>query len=345
LTLLEALYVCCDHATGSRLEIDIMKRKFAKFVRKHGEQAMYNGLDYDWRFRVAAARVFCRDFSNWSGWIYRTEAAARRFWLEHGIPRWDGRPVPRLVVVGEQGVGDEILWASLLPECMIRCKEVVYACDPRLMGMLQRNLPGLVCIDRGPLETENPEGFDAYFPAADLFPMFRHRWSDFPRRAYLVPDGERVAAFDAYKSRTGIGWAGRQGRLDPLELRVADPLSLQHSESHPDIEAPPIDLKNDLDGVLALVSVLDRVVCVPSTIGHIAGAAGVKVDLVPGEVTNDNEIKNDVDWSSPPGPSPWYPNVFAHRSLADYVRVRPESLPCLVRLPQLAGDLRDARAG
>ena len=275
------------------------------------------------RYRLACARVYLGDYSNWTGWAYRDEWAFERNFLPHDIPRWRGENVDSLLCMGEQGLGDQILFASCLPECMVRVKRVVYACDRRLIAMLERSLPGLRCIDQDMKPTED---FDAFIPAADLLPLFRKRRADFPAQSYLRSrhvDALLHESLGRYSGKIGIGWAGRQGSIDPLKLGLDSPLSLQHDAAHPQIEAPPIDLHDDLEAVLSLVTCLSRVVCVPSTIHHIAGAAGVKVDVIwPESGPLEPEALNQVPWSHPPGRLPWYPNVTVYRSIKEWKAAR-----------------------
>jgi hypothetical protein len=278
-------------------------------------QRLYDSLDYHLRYRLCTARLYLGDFSNWTGWAYRCEWAAQRLFLEQRIARWDGRWVGRLWVVGEQGLGDEILWASVIPEAMLRAAQVTYSCDARLVSLLERSLPGLRCIPRDDEDDPNDE-FDAFIPAGDLLPMFRRRRQDFPAKTFLRPDPQRVAQFERYRGRTGVSWLGRQGSIDPARFEVADPLTLQHSVGGPPEMPEGLDLKDDIEGVVALCSLLERVVCVPSTIHHLAGAVGCAVDVIWPEVPG--EVLNQVPWSHPPGKLAWYPNVTVWSTLREW---------------------------
>ena len=124
------------------------------------------------RCSYVCARLSLGDFSDYWGWEFRDFGnkdetagwAADVFWLETWLPKWSGGFVDRLLVIGEQGVGDEVFWASILPECMIRCKKVVYECDERLHSLLERSLPGLECSR--PHRFEERRSGDAFIPAA-----------------------------------------------------------------------------------------------------------------------------------------------------------------------------------
>src|SRR3546814_12428634 len=50
------------------------------------------------------------------------------------LPPWDGvvRPGQRLLVWGEQGIGDQVLFGSMLPDLLASGADIVFGCDPRL---------------------------------------------------------------------------------------------------------------------------------------------------------------------------------------------------------------------
>jgi hypothetical protein len=231
------------------------------------------------------------------------------------MPKWGGGYVDKLLVMGEQGIGDEIFWASMLPECLIRAKQVIYECDPRLHSLLERSLPGLKCEAPKPFETER--GVTAFIPAAELMRMFRRHPSHFPKKPYIKPDEKRVAEFERYIGRTGIAWKGRQGKLDRNDFAIDMPVSLQYGDSE-DVEKPPINLKDDIEGLVALCSVLDKVITVPQSVLHFAGSQGVQVEVV---IPPDNgEEINQIRWDVALGKSRFYPNVEVFKDLETWKR-------------------------
>lgn len=327
---IDVLNLAIDMGRDSQLKKNILKQQLQKKIKRHGYQALYNVLQFEMRYRLAATRVFLGDFSNWTGWIYRSERAAERYWISQPIKRWDGKPCKRLLVIGEQGVGDEILWASCLPDCQRLAEQVIYACDKRLIGMLSRSMPDIEFVEQRTEDYERtwPEHIpdaDFFIPAADLLPMFRKRRGDFTG-PYLLTDAGVRCETNQVSGRIGIGWSGRNGSFDPLRLGIEKPISLQHDAQKDGIEAPPIDLHNDLDAVLSLVSSLERVVCVPSTLHHICGAAGVACDVIWPEVLGIDEeygeLSGLVPWSHPPGVLPWYPSVTVYKTIDQWKRSR-----------------------
>ncbi len=240
------------------------------------------------------------------------------------IPFWDGSYVEKLIIIGEQGVGDEVLFASIIPEAMIRCKEVTYLCDERLIPIIERSFK-IKTMPRYAEYDNALDGFDAYIPAGDLLPMFRKREGDFPRKPFLKVNHKRVDEFEKYRGRTGISWKGRHGYIDPIELGINNTISLQYNEQHPDIETPAIDLKNDLEGVVALCSVLDKVVCVPTSVMHFAGAIGVPTEIIiaPPETEEEvDKVVDELDWHVSIGKSMFYRDSFVYANVKEWKNER-----------------------
>lgn len=321
----EAVRLVIDRMDGSRLQKARIWKLHHKSIRDNGIHSMTPW----WRVSYCSARLELGDFSDYWGWEFRgarnDDASAnwaadlyyQRVWLK----KWAGEAVGRLLVLGEQGVGDSIFFASMLPDAMKFAGEVVYECDPRLHTMLERSIPGLVCRAERPFEDRREDySPDAFIPAGELMRAFRKKREDFPKTPYLKPDLSRVQEFEGYRGRIGLSWCGRQGRINPHGL-VEQPLSVQYNESVEGIESPPIDLKNDLEGVLALVTVMERVVTVPTSVHHIAGAAGVNTQIiVPPYGSQDRpEDCNQVHWDYSTlyadGRLPWYASARVYKDI------------------------------
>lgn len=316
----DAVRLVVDTSIGSRLQKQLLWPKLKKTLTKHGLEAMTPEM----RYSYCAARLAFGDFSDYWGWEWRgykkddpeTGWAGHLYWKETWLPKWGGGYVDKLLVLGEQGVGDAVFFASIIPEAMTRVKEVVYECEARLHTLFERSLPGLVCAPEKPFEERRPG--DAYIPAAELMRMFRRSKAHFPGKPYLKPDPERVREFEVYRGRTGLAWYGRQGRIDPLELGIENPLSVQYGRVNMDVETPKLDLKDDIEGIVALCSVLDKVVTVPQSVHHFAGAVGTKTEIIRPHLAG--EVDNQIHWDysthkDPINKLPWYKDVTVFRDV------------------------------
>jgi hypothetical protein len=193
-------------------------------------------------------------------------------------PMWDGKPVKRLAIHGEQGLGDEILFLTCLKQLRDRAEEVAIEVSPRLVPLMQNSFPD--CQVFGSHE-ELIAAFqpDAYVAMGSLPGLC---WP-VQRNAYLKPS-------QVYpKQRVGISWKGGT-LLTHQVLRNAPPelwktflelgcTSLQYGDVADEAELIGIEHDAgsiaDLDRLAAMVKACDLVITVCNTTVHLAGALGV----------------------------------------------------------------------
>ncbi|CAK0773089.1 cellulose synthase operon protein C [Gammaproteobacteria bacterium] len=234
------------------------------------------------------------------------------------IPIWQGEPLAgkTLFIHGEQGIGDEIWFASCLDDVIQRVKRCVIQCDPRLAPLLSRSFPTALIkgipslnmqIDVDRLENFPP--LDYVCAMGDLPRWFRRELVDFPKKtAYLIPDANEVAIWRERLNHIGPGikigicWrSGNSGegrhrhysRLDEWQplLTMANVIfiNLQYDDCHAElatarmmygveiVQFSDLDLKNQLDRVAALCQALDGVISAPTAVAELAGAVGTPV--------------------------------------------------------------------
>ena len=265
----------------------------------------------------------------------------RRFWAKGyvnrriAVPLWQGETAAgrRLLVWREQGVGDEIMFASCYQSLIERAGHVVIECDRRLVPLFARSFPQATVreesIDAAGHETIQPPDVDAHVPAGDLPGHLRADLSGFEgQRPWLVPDPvlverwrERLAALGP-GLRVGIGWrsqmmtserAAAYVMLDHWGPLFAVPglvlVNLQYGECEVEIRAAEerfgvtihrwadLDLKDDFDGAAALTANLDLVISPAMSAGELAGGLGVPVWRF-----------GSCDWTQlGTGVRPWFP--------------------------------------
>ncbi|WP_146210815.1 tetratricopeptide repeat protein, partial [Azospirillum sp. TSO35-2] len=205
----------------------------------------------------------------WTGYERRFAAGEVMPDRRIAAPRWTGELLRgrRLLVWREQGVGDEILFASCYPDVIAwGGGPVVIECDPRLVPLFRRSFPRATvraesCTGDAfrtiPRETIDPPDVDLQVPAGDLPHRLRDSLSAFePQGPWLVPDPalvarwrERLAALGP-GLKVGIGWRsqlitqeriGAYTRLDQWGPVFAVPgitfVNLQYGECEAELAA------------------------------------------------------------------------------------------------------------
>ena len=312
-------YTLSDIRTAIRLADDTNLKKerlLARLPKSLGEgQELFpfHLLPPSIRWNVCRVKL-SRGCWDWLGWELRSDYAEKFRRLAPN--KWDGKAEGRVYVIGEEGVGDEIMVASCfneLPPCTIEC-------DPRLKGHFERSFPQHVFRERL-RDGENREGYDWYIPLMDLLPIYRKSPKDCPGTPYLKPDPERVAYWretlpvgifqQIHTPTTGIAWISRHGKQRPFFLPG---VSLQYGE-HKSPEwlfVPDIDPIADFGDQINLIAALDRVVSGPMSVVHAAGALGIETHVImPAFGTGD--VHNALHWRYECG-LPFYNSAKVHRN-------------------------------
>lgn len=296
-------------------------------VNKFPQSTLVEALGGDqteWMFRLCAARLLRGDYSDWSGWEFRNEwSQATR--LPNPNKRWAGEKIKTLAVLGEQGIGDEVLFGSCIPDVQNLGIEVTIECDARLETVFQRSF-GCKTRPRDrrgennlPLNLKRPE--EAFIPLGDLPSIFRGSRSAFLGSAFIKSDAMLVKRWSHLKGKTGIAWRGRRGQLNPKDFGLNNPVCLQYDAWEHEtqgMEVPNIDLHNDIEDLLGICANLDRVITVPQTIVHLAASQGVPVEVIvppveSGRVMDQLNFKYGLS-----GKMDWYKSVRVFQNLNEW---------------------------
>jgi tetratricopeptide (TPR) repeat protein len=216
-----------------------------------------------------------------------------------------------ILVWAEQGVGDELFFAGVLPDAIRASGRCIVECDPRLVPLYARSFPAAEIIPKRdpPHARALAPDIDFQCPIGSLPRWFRTSIERFPRHdGYLVPDPERVAFWKLRLDtlgpgpKVGITWRSMRRSasrdLHYTDLRQWGPIlavpgltfvSLQYDDCRAELDAArrqfgvdihtwdDLDQRNDLDEVAALLKALDLVVAPTTTPAIMAGAVGARV--------------------------------------------------------------------
>jgi tetratricopeptide (TPR) repeat protein len=279
-----------------------------------------------------------------------------------GVPAWRGEDLSgrRVLVYGEQGLGDEIMFASCLPDVLARAHAVSLEVAPRLAGLMAASFPAATVFASGgalpPAVAAQAPDFE--IAAGSLPALFRRGRAEFPaHRGYLRAD---PAAVDFWRQRlaalgpgptVGVSWQGGTAHTRrPLR-------SLQPADLAPLLQAPAIRWVNlqygadageldafaaahgcavahwpqavdDLGQLAALICALDLVVSVCNTTIHLAGALGRPAWVLAPHVP---EWRYGIAGED----MPWYPSVriFRQSRAGEWAAVVTRVAGELARLP------------
>ena len=252
-------------------------------------------------------------------------------------PQWNGMRLPgsALLLVGDQGFGDTIQFARLIPRVAERVGKVYLGSAPELEALL-RPIPGVAgCWHRW----QDIPAHGVYCRLSSVPALTALRFDELPGpMPYLAADPTLAATWRARldertgprRPRVGLVWAGRTShpndRRRSLRLAQIAPITAQRGVSFVSLQRPVpahdaaefaglshiLDLSaelTDFSVTAAVMANLDLVITVDSSVAHLAGALGR-----PGWVLMPRPA--DWRWLAEGSESAWYPSLRLFRQPA-----------------------------
>lgn len=258
----------------------------------------------------------------------------------YDVPRWTGEKGQTVIVSGEQGLGDEIMYMSCIPDLIEDCKQVIVDCHPRLVSTWRAAFPELRIYGTRKEEwiTWTNEGeADAWVSIGSLPGFYRNKDADFPGTPFLKADEHAVKIIRNRFEQLGPGpfvgvtWFGgrkperiakRSVTLEELrpvleldgtfislqyDRHMADPHVAAAEEAGLKIHHYPDVLEAwDYYNTVNFTAACDLVIGVCQTINHVAGALGVPHWVLVGDRPTWREgiVCSDM---------PWYESIHLYR--------------------------------
>lgn len=247
------------------------------------------------------------------------------------VPIWDGpvkSPGKTVLIYGEQGLGDEIMFSSMLAD-LLKTNDVVFECHQRLATLFKKSFPGMPIYgtreDRA-VDWAYNHKVDYRIAIGSLGQFYRRSKEAFPGTSYLKAD----ALPKGDKFRVGISWQGGGAKLGRVQKRSVplswwkpilnvpgvEFVSLQYTEDKNEIElvnALGYDVKrmeeskaHDYYETARLVKSCDLVISVCTSIVHLAGSLGVPCWVITPKFPAWRYQNS--------GRMPWYQSVRLYRS-------------------------------
>jgi len=355
----EAIYICrsgisklgdqvplihsLGHALGAGGDLDESKRKFLQILK----------INPDHKQTLAALSTHYFLEGDWlNGWI----AYEARF-REGGMPlrpfiqkMWEGEDLSgkTILVWGEQGVGDEIMYASILADLIKEDVTVLCETDERLVSLFQRSIPMSSFFSKKdpPIKELRSSLIDFQCPMGNLGRWLRYESKCFSiERAFLKPDQKKKQMLrEKYEKHkmliVGLTWhsankeTGPQKSLKLQDLKllfdipgvrfvdlqygctVDERASFFNKSGYKIFHDDSVDQLKSLDDFAAQVASMDLVISISGTTIHMAGALGVPAWAMLQVVPN-------CKWMLDRDDTPWYESVrlFRQTVAGDWIPV------------------------
>lgn len=240
---------------------------------------------------------------------------------------WEGEPDAVVVVTGEQGLGDEVMAASVIPSAAGACRKFIFDCDHRLAALFARSFPQIIVSPtRREDAVRTPIAPTHHKTLFGLGELFLKKDADFHRQPYLIPRQDYVDMFRELFGEQrviGLAWSGGLPRtgmehraagllsfLPLLQKEKAEFVSLQYKDDAAEVyelerrhgirirRLPWVAQGPDMDLLAGMLAACSEVVGVHTSALHLSAALGVPTTFL---------THRGSGWRYAPDELLWYP--------------------------------------
>jgi len=267
----------------------------------------YAEAHHNMSYACLAVKNFEQGFEKYE-WRWKTKQFKTGY-LKTKKPTWSGETRQRVLVWAEQGIGDEIMFSSIIPEIYATSSKILVKCDKRLIPLFERSFSNDITYYSRDANVSEDE-YDFHIPMGSLPLTFRKSLDSFKNSApgFLKCNMARAESIKGQllhepgKKLVGISWKTKSPlrNSSTRNINLADLaraldnsktqlVCLQYGDVSDEISAvkrdfgidviqfDKVDNKYDLDGLASLILACDQIVSTTNVTVHLAGALGAKV--------------------------------------------------------------------
>ena len=316
--------------------------KFNKDL-KNSENYFKKALNYEPkdlnRLTLAEIQLSQNNFMDgWKNYEFRDSKFREVSSLNFSKPYWEPpMGFGNICIWMEQGLGDAILFSTILPEVIKKFKKVYLLVDKRLIKLFEENYPDLNVYDYFDHNLDE-KSFDYHISLSSLGKYFRKDLKDFENIS-ILNIAKRKFSKENRKLKCGISWRsnsplGKHKSINLeslkvlLEIKNIDFYNIQYTDEHDEIkfiekkygitinQIDNLDTYSDVYGIMQFIKSCDFIVSISNTNAHLSGILGVPTFLLLSKGAGAlwywlNEIK---------GKNLWYPSmkVFQQTTYSDW---------------------------
>jgi Tfp pilus assembly protein PilF len=298
----------------------------------------------------------------WRDYAARLKIAGKVPVPDHKLSKWNGGSLrrQRLLITAEQGVGDQIMFTSLIPDLAMRAAKegasLVLECEPRLALLFARSFPMVTVkawdsITRGGIPMtrygwlKNVGGATCTTEMGSLPRFLRPTIESFPSsNSFLIPDTEEASRWrNLFANRPAIGICWRSGKMGGARALQYAPLEFW------------AEFARHCPGEIVAV----QYDATPAEIARLQELSGRKI-LVPQAIDQKNELDRScallsaldgvvsaptaVSWLAAAAGVPTYKILYDNSWTSFGERFEPFAPSCTCIMPKRRGDWMDCFA-
>ena len=298
----------------------------------------------------------------WRDYEHRLKIKGRAIVADHGLPAWDGKARERksVLVTAEQGIGDQIMFASLIPDLQTmlagRGGKVFLEAEPRLVTLFARSFEG-VAVAAARTENRGGTAFAHYdwlqsgeahaaIALGSLPRLLRGDVAAFPNpHAFLKPDTREFDRWTQWLKAQGpgsfVGLCWRSGKVSGLRAAQYAPLEAWAAFLR-DIPATPVSLQYDVNTseLETLERLSGRAILVPPELGQKR-----EIDRTAAMIATLDAVisaPTAVSWMAAGLGVPTFKILYNNSWTSFGESYEPFAPSCQCMMPKTSGDWRDA---
>lgn len=298
----------------------------------------------------------------WRDYEYRLRIKGRTIAADHGLPEWDGKPADRktLLVTTEQGLGDQIMFASLIPELAERVGKVILESEARLVPLFARSFPD-VAVEAAQMQNRGGTSVASYewlkqqkqkphaaIALGSLPRVLRKEVSAFPNpHVFLTTDSAERERWAQWLKTQGsgpfVGLCWRSGHVAGLRAAQYAPLE-RWAEFIRECPAAPVSVQYDIraDELETLSRLSGRSILVPPALDQKQ-----EIDRTSAMISTLQAVisaPTSVSWIAAALGIPTFKILYNNSWTSFGERYEPFAPSCRCMSPKVGGDWNDAFA-
>ena len=334
--------------------------KLDKAVKYLEKAITINPNDYETKFVLGQIQLYQMNFvEGWKNYASRwlCNEFKGKYFTSSKSQLTELNKTKKIFLWSEQGVGDQIMYGSLLNEFSKMCKQLTVRIDKRLIDLFKKKNPKIKFI--GQSDKVNEADFENHLSIADLGKFLRYEKKQFDKVVFPYIDVDagiskkiKKTLSNKNKLLIGVSWTSKaemgqhksicyKNLIPIFKLSNTSFVDLEYKNSEEDkneiyqmtgkkiYRIKEIDYYKNILGVSSIINACDLIITCSNVNAHISGALGKKTFLLlplgKGRLLN---------WSSEKNHSLWYPSVkiFKQTKQGDWTdpinKIEEEILKC-----------------
>jgi tetratricopeptide (TPR) repeat protein len=207
----------------------------------------------------------------------------------------------RILIWAEQGIGEQILFSTILPELSSHFKKVLVAINDKLVPVFKLRFKDIEVLPVS--QKVNEDKFDFHLPIGSLGKFFRKDHNSFPHTPVSSFTKEKKITNNS-KPRCALSWISSNEDLkknksmklndlvDIISIKEFEFFNIQYTNEQDEVDdffkdhgikinnIEGVDPFNDLLGLTDFINTCDFVITVSNTNAHLAASLGIPTYLL-----------------------------------------------------------------